>query len=40
MRQIYDVIVGSAPFVITLMVTIALLIAFPQIALWLPTKLS
>ncbi len=38
--QIYDVIVGSAPFVITLMAMIALLIAFPQIALWLPTKLS
>jgi C4-dicarboxylate transporter DctM subunit len=38
--QIYDVIVGSAPFVITLMVMIALLIAYPQIALWLPVKLS
>lgn len=38
--QIYDVIVGSVPFVITLMAMIALLIAFPQIALWLPTKLS
>jgi tripartite ATP-independent transporter DctM subunit len=34
--QIYDVIIGSAPFVVTLMVMIALLIAFPQIALWLP----
>jgi tripartite ATP-independent transporter DctM subunit len=33
---IYDVIIGSAPFVVTLMVMIALLIAFPQIALWLP----
>jgi len=38
--QIYDVIIGSAPFVITLMVMIALLIAYPQIALWLPVKLS
>ena len=38
--QIYDVIIGSAPFVITLMVMIALLVAFPQIALWLPAKLS
>jgi C4-dicarboxylate transporter, DctM subunit len=38
--QIYDVIIGSAPFVITLMAMIALLIAFPQIALWLPVKLS
>jgi tripartite ATP-independent transporter DctM subunit len=38
--RIYDVIVGSLPFVATLMVMIALLIAFPQIALWLPAKLS
>jgi TRAP-type C4-dicarboxylate transport system permease large subunit len=38
--RIYDVIVGSLPFVLTLMVMIALLIAFPQIALWLPAKLS
>jgi C4-dicarboxylate transporter DctM subunit len=38
--QIYDVIIGSAPFVVTLMVMIALLIAYPQIALWLPGKLS
>ncbi|MGH8749244.1 MAG: TRAP transporter large permease [Burkholderiales bacterium] len=38
--QIVDVIVGSAPFVVTLMVMIALLIAFPGIALWLPAKLS
>ncbi len=34
--QIYDVIIGSSPFVVTLMVMVALLIAFPQIALWLP----
>jgi tripartite ATP-independent transporter DctM subunit len=34
--QVYDVIVGSLPFVVTLMVMIAALIAFPQIALWLP----
>ena len=38
--QIVDVIVGSTPFVVTLMVMIALLIAFPAIALWLPAKLS
>ena len=38
--QIYDVIIGSAPFVITLMAMIALLVAYPQIALWLPAKLS
>jgi C4-dicarboxylate transporter, DctM subunit len=38
--QIYDVIIGSTPFVITLMLMIALLVAYPQIALWLPSKLS
>ncbi|MGH8688864.1 MAG: TRAP transporter large permease [Burkholderiales bacterium] len=38
--QIIDVILGSAPFVLTLMVMIALLVAFPQIALWLPARLS
>jgi C4-dicarboxylate transporter, DctM subunit len=38
--RIYDVIIGSTPFVITLMLMIALLVAFPQIALWLPSKLS
>ena len=38
--QIYDVITGSAPFVVTLMVMIALLVAYPQVALWLPAKLS
>ncbi len=34
--QIYDVIIGSLPFVLTLLVMIAMLMAFPQIALWLP----
>ena len=34
-----DVIIGSAPFVGTLLVMIALLIAFPQIALTLPQAL-
>ena len=38
--QIYDVIIGSAPFVVTLMVMIVLLIAFPQIALWLPRQMG
>jgi C4-dicarboxylate transporter DctM subunit len=38
--QIYDVILGSLPFVITLMVMIALLVAFPQIAMWLPGRLA
>jgi tripartite ATP-independent transporter DctM subunit len=31
-----DVIVGVAPFILTLFVMLALLVAFPQIALWLP----
>jgi C4-dicarboxylate transporter DctM subunit len=38
--QIYDVILGSLPFVITLMAMIALLVAFPQIAMWLPGRLA
>ena len=32
-----DVIIGSLPFVIMMFVMIGLLIAFPQIALWLPS---
>jgi C4-dicarboxylate transporter, DctM subunit len=31
-----DVCVGSMPFVVAMLVLIALLVAFPQIALWLP----
>jgi TRAP-type C4-dicarboxylate transport system permease large subunit len=31
-----DVIVGSIPFVLALFVMMALLAAFPQLALWLP----
>ncbi|WP_137126281.1 TRAP transporter large permease [Roseomonas sp. HF4] len=34
-----DVVIGAVPFVMTLLVMIALLIAFPQIALWLPQAL-
>ena len=34
--KIYDVILGSLPFVVTLLAVIGLLIAFPGIALWLP----
>jgi tripartite ATP-independent transporter DctM subunit len=33
-----DVIVGAAPFVITMILMMALLIAFPGIALWLPQQ--
>jgi TRAP-type C4-dicarboxylate transport system permease large subunit len=28
---------GAAPFVVTLLATLAILIAFPQLALWLPS---
>jgi C4-dicarboxylate transporter DctM subunit len=31
-----DVIIGSAPFMITMLVMTSLLIAYPQLALWLP----
>lgn len=34
--SINDVIVGSLPFVLTMFVMVALLVMFPQIALWLP----
>lgn len=33
-----DVILGALPFVVTLMVMIALLVVFPQLALWLPAQ--
>ena len=32
-----DVMVGAAPFVVTMVTMIALLLAFPSIALWLPS---
>jgi len=34
--KIEDVIIGSAPFVVTLLLMILILIAFPEIAMWLP----
>jgi C4-dicarboxylate transporter, DctM subunit len=38
--QIYDVIIGSSPFVVTLLIMIALLLAFPQLALWMPQAMA
>ena len=38
--SINDVFIGIAPFVIALFVVVALIVAFPQIVLWLPTKLG
>ena len=32
-----DVMVGAAPFVITMFAMIALLLIFPDLALWLPS---
>jgi tripartite ATP-independent transporter DctM subunit len=34
--QLHDVIVGAAPFVVTLILMIALICVFPQMVLWLP----
>lgn len=34
--RIGDVLIGSAPFVATLLIMIAVLVAFPDIALWMP----
>jgi len=38
--QLHDVMLGAAPFVLTLLVMIALLILFPEIALLLPEALA
>jgi len=38
--QIYDVILGAVPFVLTLLVIIAILIAYPGLVLWLPQYVS
>jgi C4-dicarboxylate transporter, DctM subunit len=38
--QLHDVMLGAAPFVLTLLVMTGLLILFPQIALWLPQALA
>ena len=35
--RIDDVIIGAAPFVITMLVMIAILSYWPQLALWLPS---
>lgn len=34
-----DVIWGSVPFVVLMLIVLALLVAFPQIALWLPSRM-
>jgi tripartite ATP-independent transporter DctM subunit len=38
--QLHDVMLGAAPFVLSLLVMAGLLILFPQIALWLPQALA
>ncbi len=38
--QLHDVMIGAAPFVVTLMAMIVLLIVFPQLALWIPNALA
>jgi C4-dicarboxylate transporter DctM subunit len=38
--QLHDVMLGTLPFVGSLVVMIVLLIMFPEIALWLPELLS
>jgi tripartite ATP-independent transporter DctM subunit len=37
--RLEEVMLGSAPFVVTLLVMIALIVAFPSLALWLPAHL-
>ncbi len=37
--ELRDVIIGSLPFVVTLLLMVALVTAFPSIALWLPSLL-
>ena len=38
--QLHDVMLGAAPFVVGLMIMIALLIAFPSIALFMPEQIA
>ncbi len=38
--QLHDVMIGAAPFVVTLMAMIVLLIVFPELALWIPNALA
>ena len=35
--QLHDVMIGAAPFVLTMIVMIGVLIALPDLALWLPS---
>ena len=35
--EMLDVMIGAAPFVLTMFAMIALLLAFPGLALWLPS---
>ncbi|MEM8699065.1 MAG: TRAP transporter large permease subunit, partial [Pseudomonadota bacterium] len=35
--RLTDVMIGAAPFVVTMFAMIAMLLIFPQIALWLPS---
>jgi len=35
-----DVIIGTMPFIVTLFVMIGLIVAFPNIAMWLPNVLN
>ena len=38
--QLKDVIIGSLPFVVTLFVILGLIVAFPKIAMWLPSTMK
>jgi C4-dicarboxylate transporter, DctM subunit len=38
--QFYDICLGALPFVLIMIIMIVILIAFPQLALWLPTILN
>ena len=37
---IHDVMIGAAPFVVTLIIMIVLLVLFPNIAMWLPNSVA
>ena len=34
--QLHDVIIGASPFVVTLIIMIAIICVFPDLVLWLP----
>ena len=38
--QVIDVMIGAAPFVVTLLLMIAILIIFPELAMFLPNQLK